>query len=89
MKRILVLVSVVALMVVMTLTMAMPAFAGNAYARGQDNSNPGFTQNQDTGDAKNEACEVNSPDTDRGCDVHPRTGEDHNQKGQPHGIWNN
>jgi hypothetical protein len=76
-------------MVAMMLAMAMPAFAGNAYARGQDNSNRGFDQNQPTGDTKNEACEVNSPLTDRGCDHHPLTEDDHNQKGQPHGIWNN
>jgi hypothetical protein len=44
-KRILLLLTVAVVMVAMMLTMAMPAFAGNAYARGQNNSNYGSFHN--------------------------------------------
>ena len=55
MKRILALLTVAVVMVAMMLTMAMPAFAGNAYARGQNNSNWGYFQNgYSGGDAQND-----------------------------------
>jgi hypothetical protein len=80
MRRILVLLTVAVVMAAMMLTMAMPAFAGNAYARGQNDTNRGFFQNQPTGDAANEVCDQNGSN----CGT-PRT----NWKGQDHGVWNN
>ena len=43
-------------MAVMSVAMASPAFAaGNHFARGQDNSNPGFN-NDSVGDDANDVC---------------------------------
>jgi hypothetical protein len=71
MRRILLVLSVTAVMVLMLVAMAMPALAfhnpptgaecgkGKCTGIGDENGNPGATQNDKTGDKRNEACEVN------------------------------
>jgi hypothetical protein len=58
MRRILLVLSVAALMAAMMMATAMPAFGGKQYAKGLFNTNEGFTQDS-KGDAKNEVCEQN------------------------------
>jgi hypothetical protein len=71
MRRILLVVTVALVMAAMMLVMAMPAFAfhnpptggecgkGQCTGIGDENGNKGATQNDKTGDKRNEACERN------------------------------
>ena len=60
MRRILVVMTMAVVMVAMMLAMAMPAFAGNA--KGQNNTNPGYTEDS-VGDSHNDVCGWNcNPD---------------------------
>jgi len=78
MRRLLLVMAAAALMAVMLVAMAAPAFAGNAYARGQDNSNPGFV-NDAKGDAANDVANLY-------CNP---TSTVHFTKGQGEGCANN
>jgi hypothetical protein len=55
MRRIIMVVTVALVMAAMMLAMAMPAFAGNAFAKGQNDTNFGAFQDE-TGDIANNKC---------------------------------
>ena len=55
MRRIISVLAAMLLVAAMVVVMAMPAFAGNGFAKGQNNTNPGFF-NDSRGDFENNVC---------------------------------